>query len=664
MADNSPRNGQPSAEGFAHLEDLQTYLRQVVSGTVGSLSPFYVSADGGFGRLLNPRIESSPNHASAASTATCVALLRATGRLEDDLAPWRGGFSKWTAAVIAGEWNASRLGVDNSFALAFLLEALRDLRAVVEFDDSARDVIDRKLELLRERVSVTGRIAIGHARPNAFLTYKAVSALKHWDKLEAVKDVVSKANWAAFHEESLLVASEDVGSDVFELTYSVLIASAVAPLSHMTPQQRSLLRFGLQQFFAAQRKDGGWPRSRPLFEAGTGYAFCHDHELLAALLSDRQLRPLLHPYMDKLNDAATALEERKYPLDLSRAPQYGWTSGHHADDPAAESWATAAAVHFCFALDRLVAEAIRQYVFDYAKVPYEPPLELPPDGPALPDSFLDSDLPSTSGTLSLKETLAEKFIGPLISARGDVEQGRPLRDGALVSAIFYGAPGTAKTELAVLISKALGWPLLPLDPSHLTRGGLDRVHAEANTLFGMLERCEQIVVLLDEFDELVREREAAGELESRFLTTAMLPKLKALAEERRIVYLVATNHLEKFDIAIRRPGRFAVIAPIMPPTCDAKLERWDSLKQAMDRIQSDAPRGVGRARRALHDLIFLEAKQLSATIDLTADGASLVKQFTAAGARGTLNQPFADGGKITWKKAIQGLHNRDRGLVD
>jgi hypothetical protein len=100
----------------------------------------------------------------------------------------------------------------------------------------------------------------------------------------------------------------------------------------------------------------------------------------------------------------------------------------------------------------------------------------------------------------------------------------------------------------------------------------------------MLEAADQTVVLLDEFDELVREREGPNEVLSRFLTTAMLPKLTALHDRRQIVILLATNHVESFDSAIRRPGRFDMIVPVMQPTIEAKLAA-PAWRAAADRVR-------------------------------------------------------------------------------
>jgi hypothetical protein len=94
--------------------------------------------------------------------------------------------------------------------------------------------------------------------------------------------------------------------------------------------------------------------------------------------------------------------------------------------------------------------------------------------------------------------------------------------------------------------KYLGWPVLSVDPSYLVEEGLDRIQALASRLFRMLTMTEQVVVLLDEFDEMGRDRARADELLSRFITTAMLPKLASINDQRKIVFLLATNYISGF----------------------------------------------------------------------------------------------------------------------
>ena len=696
-----------SRPDFDALAALQNYLRRLLDEADDMLRAFHIPDSGGFAHRIDTVKPKTAPRLSRASTATCVAMLAATGRLVDK--PWGPERGVLVDELLAEPWDSASLGPDNAFTVSFLLEALHHLRGDTPLSGEGESVVKAKCEVLVQAIlggppALCGGVALQEYEATAFLTFKAVSALGRWDRLEDVREQVETWNWNHLYKESVLVASDSADADVFEVAYSALIATAVAELDQMTPQQRSLLAFGVDQFFRAQRKDGTWPRSRPLFVyRELGHAYCYDYELLAALLSEPQLRSLMGERLGRLHLAAHALDERKYPLkttasavlalaqadcdyrtndeavlpqpatgegdgesqlpppadaggpasatptevepaigdgtdegdggeangDVSRQPPYGWSSGHHGTYAAAESWATAAALHFAFALGQLVAERIREETFAYVGVAYTPP-SATPGSATLPKEFLDSILVEGPPIKMLKECLESRMIAPLIAVRGAPLHGKKLPKKTAenvrvpTSAILFGPPGTAKSELAELLAKSLGWPLLAIDPSHLTRRGLDAVHSEASTLFGMLERCEQVVVLLDEFDELVREREGPTDMESRFLTTAMLPKLTALYKARRILYLVATNHVEQFDAAIRRRGRFDLIMPVLPPTCEEKERKWPELKHAIEQMQLDAQE---KARAGLADLIFLEADDLAGEVAAGGDVGELIAQF-------------------------------------
>jgi hypothetical protein len=650
---------------FEQLAQLKGELALILKAGGASLKPFYSPTTGGFAhRLQQPGIP-RPKHWSKSSTATCLAFLQATGQLEEE--PWSLKTAALRNTIVLSDWESAELGENNPFTVAFLLEGLADLGGRKPLSKEQRATVNGKVRGLRNAMNAGG-IGLKGFEPTAFLTYKAVAALKRWDAAGKTERV-DTWNWNHLHKESALVAAGSPDADVFEVAYSVLIANAIRPLDAMSPQQRLLLRFGLKQFFDAQRPEGTWPRSRPLFVyPKLGHAYCFEYELLAAMLSEPQLGRVLREHLPALRNAATALDRKKYPLetgvDVDEAP-YGWSSGHHGTDPSPESWSTAAALHFCFGLSELIAEAIRRATFAYADADYTPPRRKPGARPFFDaDRFLDSSV--TRGR-SLRKILGDRLVEPLIKVRAALEKGRPIPAGLVTSAILYGPPGTSKTELAKLISRALGWPLLALDPSHLTRRGLDNVHAEANTIFRMLEHCERTVVLLDEFDELVRDRDISGEIESRFLTTAMLPKLAALSKQRRLVYIVATNHLEQFDAAIRRPGRFDLIVPVMPPTTKEKLNKWPDLDSAVKRIEAHDTAAARKAHEDLHDLTFAETRELAELLAGKKAVSQLVADISAAAKACTLRQnvspaPPADAAGTPWKKQIEAQSNRIRGI--
>lgn len=664
---------------FEELTRLRAHLRQILDTADASLKTFHVETTGGFAHKVNPG--EAPTKWSKSSTATCLSFLAAAGDLGDE--PWDGEAGLIDRIVDDKEWRSAGLLEDNPFTVSFLLEALADLGGRKKLSSEQYKVVRKKLKLLKKNVlgKEPGGVRLQEYTATAFLTYKAVSALDRWDRLdEDVVEAVSEWVWAHLNKESVLVAFSSPDADVFEVAYSVLVASKVTPLDRMAPQQRYLLREAIDQFFRAQReKDGSWPRSRPLFVYPRyGHAYCFDYELLAAMLNDSQLRQYVYPRLGELRLAAGGLDERKYPLEPAQSDgevtAYGWASGHHGADPRPESWSTASALHFCFSLNELVAEAIRVATFDDVGALYIPPRERPAAKAGLPDDFLDSRIQRDNGSSSsLKKTISERFIRPLMNDLDRLDHGKPLRKKTPSSAILYGPPGTSKTKLADLIAEKLGWPLLKLDPSHLTRQGLDQVHAEANRLFLRLQQCERIVILLDEFDELMRDREN-GDIESRFLTTAMLPKLTTLSEERRLVYLVATNHLERFDAAIRRPGRFDRVLPVMPPTIEEKRREWKSLDEAVTQVESLGEEEAKEAKDALSDLTFSEAEELKEEVETMSKGwhkasdanaKKLSVAFVAAGNRCTLRQAVASNsdqapGDGTWKAEIASLKDRIR----
>jgi SpoVK/Ycf46/Vps4 family AAA+-type ATPase len=298
-------------------------------------------------------------------------------------------------------------------------------------------------------------------------------------------------------------------------------------------------------------------------------------------------------------------------------------------------------------------------VFDYLGAEYDAP-DTPGWNPreTLASDFLDCPVTFETGdAASLRAIIEQGFLRPLIRTRNLVAQGKRFPDDVDISAILYGPPGTSKTHLARQIADCLAWPLLSIDPSHLTRKGLGELHAEANRVFTMLNACEQIVVFMDEFDELVRDREAPGEMESRFLTTAMLPKLADLSERRRLVYLLATNHLERFDTAIRHPGRFDTIWLVMPPTYAAKEERWPIIRERVDEADPERrPELIGM----ITDLTFGEMATLVKRLER---GDGLAEEIIAhEHGRSTLEQPVGDrlNGAENWKKRVASQRQKIR----
>lgn len=143
--------------------------------------------------------------------------------------------------------------------------------------------------------------------------------------------------------------------------------------------------------------------------------------------------------------------------------------------------------------------------------------------------------------------------------------------------ILFGPPGSGKTFFTRQIAKKKRYNYISLDPSHFIREGWDRIETCAAKIFDDINALKKTVILLDEIEELFFKREDGDSRTSfsRFLTTSMLPKLQEVKERGTStdnIVVVATNHIERIDQAVLRPGRFDFVIPYGPPDVLARLE--------------------------------------------------------------------------------------------
>jgi len=158
----------------------------------------------------------------------------------------------------------------------------------------------------------------------------------------------------------------------------------------------------------------------------------------------------------------------------------------------------------------------------------------------------------------LKSTLKSSFVLRY-------QRDRKLRES---SVLLYGPPGTSKTSLMEALANKLAWRFLSISPADFLSAGGEQIEAKATLIFEILKRADNLVVLFDEVDELLFDREANVESRPqgifRFMTTSMLPKLQSLKSRGQIVFGVATNYRERLDKAITRPGRFDQVRAVLP----------------------------------------------------------------------------------------------------
>jgi hypothetical protein len=136
------------------------------------------------------------------------------------------------------------------------------------------------------------------------------------------------------------------------------------------------------------------------------------------------------------------------------------------------------------------------------------------------------------------------------------------------SVLLYGPPGTSKSTIVKSLAARLGWPLIELTPSHFVIKGIEAIEEQARQIFEDLGVLRETVVLFDELDSLLIDRERIGpDSMLSFSVPAMLPKLQRLtklAKRQRLLIVFATNFYDRLDPAMVRRGRIDEHLVVLP----------------------------------------------------------------------------------------------------
>jgi hypothetical protein len=179
----------------------------------------------------------------------------------------------------------------------------------------------------------------------------------------------------------------------------------------------------------------------------------------------------------------------------------------------------------------------------------------------------------------------------------------PRGNGNLADASFsmllYWPPGTGKSTIAKKIADQLNYRLVTITPSDFIAGGAEEVEARARAIFDVLGEQSKLVVLFDEIDHLLLDRDSKLYRDQsdvfKLLTPGMLTKLGELSRIRRVLVIVATNYYERIDRAIKRPGRIDRRYLVLPPNRGQRLRKlaeeltvqeWKAMSDA-DRQKAD-----------------------------------------------------------------------------
>ena len=155
------------------------------------------------------------------------------------------------------------------------------------------------------------------------------------------------------------------------------------------------------------------------------------------------------------------------------------------------------------------------------------------------------------------------------------------------SLLLYGPPGTGKSFFTKKIAQCLNWKHITITPSDFLANGSAEIEVRAKGIFSCLMEQENAVILFDEIDQFILDRDSkrydAQSDVFKLLTPGMLPKFQELRENAKCIFVIATNYAERIDPAIVRLGRIDIKIPLLPPDWKKRkaicLDFFDELRE-------------------------------------------------------------------------------------
>ena len=256
------------------------------------------------------------------------------------------------------------------------------------------------------------------------------------------------------------------------------------------------------------------------------------------------------------------LRARSVQFKIGDVECIGWHSEHVNDPDLIHIWDTSQVTEFMISLREMLERHIATQTLRLSRldVKRSPSKETWKE---ITKKF--EPMPRGKRGWRVYEGIGKSFVNPELS-------GNPEN----FSMLLYGPPGTGKSTIAENLAQVLGRPLITVTVSDFLGAGGANVEARAKAIFQTLEAQEGCVILFDEIDSFLLNRDSRLYRKQdslfQFLTPGMLTKINDLRKAKRSIFIIATNYANRIDPAIKRTGRIDKQYLVPLPDADRRIE--------------------------------------------------------------------------------------------
>lgn len=502
-------------------------------------------------------------------------------------------------------------GPDDPFTVGWILELYdeADLQQRPAWLNRAKTVIEERLSNIDEGARLGAPHNRGSSHALTLLrTLQSVNRLRQISvPVAATADLQRVKRWfeEKVHLHLSYAAIPDSSFDAPELVFALEGLLLCDPRAHGLDR---LVRRILDVIAEKQQHNPNLRPYRPVLSTSKGAALLPlTIEVFNSLLRTAErfgidrlwsgamgsVRPIVSRYVEWLLGQRTIVETNQGKVVS------GWHSEHTHTDRLIHVWETSQVLVFLKHYSAWIDAEVQREILDTQTFTISEP-RLKDYQPTAADQAEENE---PDATVRLYRLIWDDYVTPRLT--------RNLRKPHF-SMLLYGPPGTGKTTFPSYLAALLKWPLITITPSDFIVGGEQLVEERAKAIFTALEQLSDKVILFDEIDRLILNRDIKQYEVQRdifqFMTPSMLVKLADLRRKARCIFVISTNYEERIDPAIKRSGRIDDRVAVLPP--DAAQRKRMLLKTLKKRgvnvDPGDAAWGALLRHSELHTFVSLQ----------------------------------------------------------